>query len=268
MRHDSRYASRLGWGIAGYALVTLWAIGRALLGAGPLPWLTIALTGIAFVLALLHAGRRLGWRDALLFWAVTFAVSLAFESVGVLTGRVYGPYHYTSRLGPKIFGLVPLAIPVAWFMMTYPSFVLAQWVTPRTARGWRRFTAQAAITGLVMTAWDLAMDPMMVQSGHWVWETRGAYFGVPVQNFVGWWVTVAVTVVLFQALAPTRTLTLPTDGAFDRLCVPLYLITAGGNLVAAWLSDLRGPVLVGVFAMLPWLLTSWWAMSSPGTPAD
>jgi len=248
--------------VAAYALITLWAILSAMLGRPPIPWLTMALTGAAFALALGHAVLRLGWRDALIFWAVTFAVSLAFESVGVLTGRVYGPYHYTERLGPKVFGLVPFAIPVAWFMMTYPAFVIARWVTPYRLRGAARFWTQAALTGLIMTAWDLTMDPMMVQSGHWVWEVQGAYFGVPVQNFLGWWVTVTATVVLFQAICRASTLKPPQHGVFDRLSVPLYLITASGNLFAAWMSGLYGPALVGLFAMLPWLLTGWWAMSS------
>jgi uncharacterized membrane protein len=53
------------------------------------------------------------------------AVSLLFESVGVATGLVYDPYHYTNKLGPLFLGLVPYLIPMAWFMMSYPSFVIA-----------------------------------------------------------------------------------------------------------------------------------------------
>ena len=36
-----------------------------------------------------------------------------------------------------------------------------------------------------MTAWDVGMDPMMVAAGNWIWETEGAYFGVPLQNYWG-----------------------------------------------------------------------------------
>ena len=46
------------------------------------------------------------------------------------TGWVYGPYHYTDQLGPKFLGLVPYLIPVAWFMMSYPSFVIADRLVP------------------------------------------------------------------------------------------------------------------------------------------
>ena len=55
----------------------------------------------------------------------------------------------------------------------------------------------AAVGALVMTAWDLAMDPMMSAGEHWIWEVEGAYFGIPLQNYWGWWLTVFVTFMLF-----------------------------------------------------------------------
>lgn len=42
------------------------------------------------------------------------------------------------------------------------------------------------------------MDAMMVASGHWIWVIEGAYFGIPVQNFWGWWLTTFTTFLLFQ----------------------------------------------------------------------
>lgn len=61
-------------------------------------------------------------------------------------------YHYTNRLGPLFLGLVPYLIPVAWFMMSYPSFVIADWLIPARVTGWKRNLAAAAVGGLVMTA--------------------------------------------------------------------------------------------------------------------
>ncbi|PIZ25795.1 MAG: carotenoid biosynthesis protein, partial [Chloroflexi bacterium CG_4_10_14_0_8_um_filter_57_5] len=45
--------------------------------------------------ALVHACQREGWERALRLLALVFGVSLLFESVGVATGLIYGPYHYT-----------------------------------------------------------------------------------------------------------------------------------------------------------------------------
>jgi uncharacterized membrane protein len=68
-------------------------------------------------------------------------------------------------------------------MMSYPSFVIADWLVPSTWKRWQRILTVAAVGGLIMTAWDLIMDPIMVAGGNWVWDVKGAYFGIPLQNF-------------------------------------------------------------------------------------
>ena len=90
-------------------------------------------TLLGFLIALLHAATRMKWTRALWLLASAFVVSLVFESVGVLTGLIYGPYHYTEKLGSLFLGLVPLIIPIASFMMMYPSFVIAHWIVPGKA---------------------------------------------------------------------------------------------------------------------------------------
>lgn len=51
--------------------------------------------------------------------------SWVYEQVGVVTGLVYGAYlSCTDVLGLKI-GHFPLLIPLAWFMMLSPSYVIA-----------------------------------------------------------------------------------------------------------------------------------------------
>ena len=79
-----------------YALITIYSIlGSALeIVSSRITTPLVTLTGFSF--ALLHAGQREGWRRALLLLALVFIVSLLFESVGVATGWIYGPYHYTN----------------------------------------------------------------------------------------------------------------------------------------------------------------------------
>ena len=161
------------------------------------PLLTPLLTLLAFTFALLHGSQSLGWKRMCLLLGLTFGVSLLFESVGVATGLVYGSYHYTDRLGAKFLGLVPYLIPVAWFMMTYPTYIIAESLVPFGGKPWVRLFLLSAVGGVVMTSWDLAMDPLMVTGGHWVWEQPGAYFGIPIHNFWGWWLTIFVTFTLF-----------------------------------------------------------------------
>ncbi len=238
-----------------YAILTAYLIVRAYLGLPNIDFFTPLLTLVAMTFAVLHASQRIGWRRAVLLLALTFAVSLLFESVGVATGLVYGKYHYSDKLGVKFLNLVPLIIPAAWFMMVYPSYVIATRLVPAQWKTWQWRLGVAALGGVVMTAWDLAMDPLMVSGGHWVWEEPGAYFGVPLQNYWGWWLTVFVTFALFVWLArvsPTQRVREPFS--YDRLAVHSYIITGLSSVLLDFKWDLAGPALVGMFALGPWMV--------------
>jgi len=240
-----------------YVLSTIYPIVSIALGVAPSIFLTPVSTLTGFTFALLHAGQREGWRRALRLLALVFGVSLLFESVGVATGLVYGPYHYTAKLGPLFLGLVPYLIPVAWFMMSYPSFVIADRLIPADWKRWQRILSVAAVGGLVMTAWDLIMDPVMVAGGHWVWDdllsnSNGAYHGIPLQNFWGWWLTVFTTFTLYLLISGKGTKR--DDEKFDRWAVASYAITALGIVLASFVSGVGGLALVGFFAMMPWVI--------------
>lgn len=241
-----------------YAALSAYTVLGGFFGVRYNPLFTPLLTLFAFTFALVHGTQRMGWRRALLLLSLTFGVSLLFESVGVATGLVYGKYHYTDLLGRKVFGLVPVLIPVAWFMMTYPSYVIADRLVSNRLGVWGRRLGVAAAGAVAMTAWDLAMDPMMVAGGHWVWDEPGAYFGVPIQNYWGWWLTVFVTFILFLALgrlSPGKSAT--PDGGFERLVILSYAITGLSAVMVDFQRGLAGPALVGLFAMLPWALLAW-----------
>ncbi|GAB4479083.1 MAG: carotenoid biosynthesis protein [Anaerolineae bacterium] len=166
-------------------------------------------TTLYFLLfSLLHAAYLIGWRHALAFFALSAAISWGFEQFGVMTGLVYGPYHYTDRFGPRL-GHVPLVIPLAWFMMIYPSYVIARLIlTGRadTTPGQDvNPIALAAVGALVMTAWDVGIDPLMSRPPMqaWVWERGGLFFGVPLHNFAGWLLT-TFTIFLIYGLLERR----------------------------------------------------------------
>ncbi|OGO26875.1 MAG: hypothetical protein A2136_06150 [Chloroflexi bacterium RBG_16_54_11] len=230
------------------------------------PVLTPIFTVVAFTIALLHGSQTLGWRHTLLLLALPFAVSLLFESVCVATGWVYGAYHYTDKLGPKFLGLVPLLIPLGWFMMTYPSYVIASHLVSPFRRVWVWRVAVAAVGALVMTAWDLAMDPMMVGGGHWVWDQPGGYFGIPLQNYWGWWLTTFVTFGLFLWLVRRHAEPASSTDPFTRLATWSYAITGLSSILVDFIFHLDGPALVGLFAMLPWVVVG--IKNEPRTNAD
>ncbi len=256
-----------------YILLTFYSVITLLTPLPRIPGLTPFLTLIAFTFAVLHAGQRWGWVRALLLVGLCFVISLLFESVGVATGLVYGPYHYTSSLGPKFLGLVPYLIPLAWFMMMYPSLVIAQTLARSRGIDGRLgaipVLSAAALGGLVMTAWDLAMDPMMVQAGHWVWDGPAVtrlYFGIPLQNYWGWWLTTFITFALFISLAPRirsngQAWPIQPEPVFDRLVVYSYIVSGLGTIFTAFIIGLDGPAMVGLFAMIPWAWLGWQKIS-------
>ncbi len=218
--------------------------------------LTPIITLSSFIFAILHSIQREGGLKTLLFALIVFAAGLFFESLGVATGLVYGPYHYTDQLGPKFLGLVPYLIPVAWTFMMYPSMVIAKRLVPEKWVGIKRGLATAALSGVIMTAWDVVMDPMMVYGGNWVWEVPGGYFGVPLQNFWGWWLTTFCAVGLF--LLVTQKLPVKISLIPDRWAITMYVLTGLVSFATCLLVNLSGAALAGLFAMLPWMVLGWW----------
>lgn len=233
-----------------YALLILYTESFFVRGVRLPLWITPLATLLGFVLSLLHAAERLGWRRAVSLLVITAVVSFLLEALGVATGWVYGPYHYTEKLGPRLLG-VPFLIPLAWFLMAYPSYLFAEALIPRLS-GLRRVLWVAATGGLIMTSWDLVMDPLMVAGGHWVWGVDGAYFGIPLQNFWGWWLTIFLAFFIYLLFTPSH----PTWEVqpLDRIAWAVYLLTAGANVFSSFWMDLEGPGLVGIFVLLPWLL--------------
>jgi len=222
----------------------------------PLPDTTMTFTLTLWLFSICHAAYTLGWRQALIFFAISAVVSWLFEQVGVATGLVYGPYHYTETLGLKL-GHVPLLIPIAWFMMIYPSHVMANVIGARkpadVGGSVLRILWLSALAAMIMTAWDLTMDPGMSSppGQSWVWEQGGPYFGVPLHNFIGWLVTTFVVYVSYRLverrihvkpLAPAVT-------AVSALPLVAYFLVMFNSLLPAENSGPEALRIVALFAM-------------------
>jgi putative membrane protein len=196
---------------------------------------------VAFAaLALVHS-RRVGarWLGA---GAAVFLLSLAIELAGTTVGLPFGPYRYTDGLGPKLFGHVPVLIPASWYFMAIPSYALARRRFPeRRHAGWR-----IVVGSLVLLSWDLALDPAMsLVTKYWVWETDGAYYGMPLLNLAGWYVT---GLALMGALAAAR-----ADAWIAELPMRWLVAFFGANLLLplgmSLVAGLWGAVAATVLAL-------------------
>jgi len=202
------------------------------------PHVTSVHTLTLLLFSLLHALYMIGLSRTLALFALGAVISWAFEQVGVATGFVYGPYFYTGQLGPKL-GHVPLLIPLAWFMMLYPAYVITRLFSggwPGTAGGsLPRLVWFSLLSAMVMTGWDLPMDPQMVAKGNWVWTQGGPFFGVPLRNFAGWLATTFSVYLAYQLVErhlgpvperPVRAAVVAMPVMAYAAFVPLYLFTA------------------------------------------
>lgn len=216
--------------------------------------------------SIFHAAYVLGWRHTLLFFGITVAVSWSYEHVGVETGLIYGAYHYTDALGLKL-GHVPIIIPIAWFMMIYPSYIIAnligsgrQMMTRDKKKNnnnpitlvqilWLSF-----LSAVIMTAWDLVVDPYLSGPTEraWIWEDGGQYFGVPLHNFGGWLLTTFTIYFIFRLLSERKFQMHTSRRPLTTSIILLPLISYGATMIANIIPgeppELRiiGPIVMGI----------------------
>jgi putative membrane protein len=130
-------------------------------------------------------------------WGATAAVLILFlswavEHLGATTGFPFGSYTYTEVLQPQIFGVVPLAIPFAWLLIVPAAVGASELIWSRD-----RSPTRVSITKVMMAAsfallLDVTIEPFAVNiNRYWVWGEASAssYYGIPMSNFVAWWVT-------------------------------------------------------------------------------
>ena len=138
------------------------------------------LVAFAALAASLCARVAWSWLPAL---AVAGGLSLGAELLGTATGVPFSAYRYTELLGYRVAGLVPVLIPFSWFLMAFPSYVIAHGMVRARVARW-------ALGALLLTTWDLTLDPAMSSlTRYWIWETPGPYYGMPLVNLAGWFAT-------------------------------------------------------------------------------
>lgn len=139
-----------------------------------------------------HAYVAFGRDFVIKFLVVALIATFVIEVLGVTTSFPFGTYEYDpQRLGLSAFG-VPLLIPFAWFMMLYPCWLISN----------ELFKTKffAIPTGaLLMSTWDLFLDPQMVNEGYWTWFADGiATTAIPLTNFFGWFISTAIIFALLS----------------------------------------------------------------------
>ncbi|MEF8788711.1 MAG: bisanhydrobacterioruberin hydratase [Haloarculaceae archaeon] len=131
------------------------------------------------------------------------AYAFGIELLGVTTGYPYGAFEYGIDLGPMLFGLVPVGLPVFFFPLVLNAYLLVLLLL-----GERADSAPVRLLSVIGTvlAVDLVLDPGAVALTFWVYDGGGAFYGVPWSNYAGWVLSATVAVLAF-------------DRSFDRFAL-------------------------------------------------
>jgi putative membrane protein len=191
-----------------------------------------------------HAAISRGARTGLGVLALVAVVAVLVEALGLATGVPYGEYSYSDALGPTLLG-VPFLVPLAWLLMAWPSWVLAARLAPRSR------PARVLIAAYVFAAWDVVLDPQMVQAGYWRWARPHPGLPgidtVPLTNLAGWLLAGLVLMTLLELLAGRAT----SRGGDAAPLLVLGWMTLGGALAHAGWLGLPGSAIWGVLLALP-----------------
>jgi uncharacterized membrane protein len=201
-------------------------------------WLCLVVLGVALV-------RHIGW-SWLPALAAVYLLSFTSEHVGTGYGIPFGGYAYTELLGPRVGPRVPLVIPLSWFLMALPSYLLALVTFPAPGRR----LARIFFASLLLMTWDLALDPAMSYlTPYWRWEDTGPYYGMPWLNLLGWYVTGLVIITAIDRMGGT--------GWGSRLSTRWMLLYYLGVLLMPLGMILVAGLWLGVVVTLVGLALAW-----------
>ena len=160
-----------------------------------------------------------GVRTTVLFSVLAYGVSLTCEWSSVHNGFPFGLYHYIDATrGRELWTAgVPFMDSLSFTFLAFASYTVALLLSaPLYRRGWdlrlldtwkiRRAPRVWLMGSLFMVMIDFVVDPLSVLGDRWFlgrifwYDPPGPYFGVPISNYLGWYLVAVVTIAIFVAL--------------------------------------------------------------------
>ena len=151
-----------------------------LLHASDAVWMLLAAVVVYF-----HTVAAEGLPTARRWAVIILGGAGCVEWIGARTGFPFGPYVYTDRFGWRLFGVLPVAIPLAWFVILLCGRCVVLRLRPDATR---LEQAWGVATVAVLTDLNLEYVAWKIR-GYWLWYPlagTGASGGPPLQNYVAW----------------------------------------------------------------------------------
>ena len=162
---------------------------------------------VAFLLAyFLACTLHLGLKRALLFAVAGYVIAWASEYSSIHNGIPYGHYYYTCQTkGRELWVLgVPFMDSMSFVFLSYASYSVALFAISPAIRGGGvyllesrkiRHSLKVRLLGaLFCMCLDVIIDPVALKGDKWFlgqiygYPDKGIYFGIPISNFIGWFV--------------------------------------------------------------------------------
>lgn len=152
------------------------------------PAFTIAMAVVS-ILCGIHAWRH----DDHVLFVSAIVYGLLMEKLVIVA---FDTYTYPAAKMLDAFG-IPIAIGFGWGVVIYSGYVTAR----RFELSPRHIPLFAGVYALHM---DFAMDTIAIRVPYWQWLSRGDWFGVPLGNYVGWFLVALLFTYTYHAVS-TRT---------------------------------------------------------------
>jgi putative membrane protein len=116
------------------------------------------------------------------------------------------------------------------------------------------------IGGLIAVNIDMILDPVSVTPPAigWVWIGGGPYYGIPISNFIGWFLVAAVAILIFRSYelisSKSDSSELSVDSYYNFYIIPIYIMYFLFNAVRALELGRIEYVLIGATTMGPFIL--------------
>jgi putative membrane protein len=191
---------------------------------------------LAFVAAAL---ADLGGRRALVFVVSVWPVAWLAEFASTRVGIPFGLYHYTEATrGQELYiANVPFFDSLSFVFLAYAAFCVARLIVGEEP-GPFTMAKLALVSGILMMLLDVVIDPLAVRGDRWFlgrifyYPAGGAYFGVPVSNFVGWVTVGTIGVGLYLLRAGP-----PPEGRVWPGIALYYGVLAFNLSVTVWIGE-------------------------------
>lgn len=186
----------------------------------------------------------LGWKKGLTSIIILSIYAVVIETFAILTGFPYSPFHYTELIGTKLFGYTPFTLPFAYVPLFMGCIYLANLYWQESLPEWKNMLKLVIITALLVLTADLILDPAAVSLNFWVYEYHGIFYGVPLQNFLGWILTGIIAALIGLLLFKKELITLKLPAILSSLFLIISFWTAVCLYRQLWLPGIIGVLFI------------------------